>query len=328
MVSWGRPPERGTPIPCQPSSSPPHPRAGTRPGHVCAPSPVAPSSPPPVPRSPSGWRCPTATPDRAARGRARARRRRCLRARVRRPPPRSSAAAPPSPPRPPPAPRPQAPPAPRRPRRSARPRPPSPREGRPPRRGGRPPRWRPRHRGSRSDGHPGRRADADLALLPRHRHHGHRRRAGRKCRRRGRARAGRRAPGDRPRLQPVPRRLRVADGARQRRETGRGQRAPLRGPLGGPRRGGAHGRRVDPTIGNAIAALGYDADLEEVLARPAAPAARARAGRGLPARAARSPHPLRPHPAVSASIWARPPRHSWPTGRPPGSPAPSGAAPW
>ena len=31
------------------------------------------------------------------------------------------------------------------------------------------------------------------------------------------------------------------------------------------------GGAVDPTIGNAIAALGYDADLEEVLARPAAP---------------------------------------------------------
>jgi len=31
------------------------------------------------------------------------------------------------------------------------------------------------------------------------------------------------------------------------------------------------GGAVDPTIGNAISALGYDADLEEVLARPAAP---------------------------------------------------------
>jgi thiamine biosynthesis lipoprotein len=34
---------------------------------------------------------------------------------------------------------------------------------------------------------------------------------------------------------------------------------------------GRTGGAVDPTIGNAIAALGYDADLDEVLARPAGP---------------------------------------------------------
>ena len=31
------------------------------------------------------------------------------------------------------------------------------------------------------------------------------------------------------------------------------------------------GGAVDPTVGNAIAALGYDADLDEVLSRPPAP---------------------------------------------------------
>ena len=62
------------------------------------------------------------------------------------------------------------------------------------------------------------RAGADHPLLPGHRHHGHRRRAG--CRADADAAErmlGRRARRHRPRLQPVPRRLGAADGARQRR---------------------------------------------------------------------------------------------------------------
>ncbi len=57
------------------------------------------------------------------------------------------------------------------------------------------------------------------------------------------------------------------------------------------------GGAVDPTIGNAIVALGYDADLDEVQCTPARPAAGARTRGGLPARAAQSARPHRPHPA-------------------------------
>ena len=49
------------------------------------------------------------------------------------------------------------------------------------------------------------------------------------------------------------------------------------------------GGAVDPTIGNAITALGYDADLEDVLSRPPAPPPALGPVAGLHARAAECP---------------------------------------
>ena len=49
------------------------------------------------------------------------------------------------------------------------------------------------------------------------------------------------------------------------------------------------GGAVDPTVGNAIAALGYDADLREVRARRGRPAPCAGACRRVPPRAAQRP---------------------------------------
>ncbi len=72
------------------------------------------------------------------------------------------------------------------------------------------------------------------------------------------------------------------------------------------------GGAVDPTVGNAIAALGYDADLDEVRARPPVPPRALGRGRGLSACAARcratGPSVFR---GMSVSTSARQPRH-WP----------------
>ncbi len=75
-------------------------------------------------------------------------------------------------------------------------------------------------------------------------------------------------------LQSIQRRLRAPAGARRVRSA-----CPVSDLLyqaldvavtAAERTGGA----VDPTIGNALAALGYDADLDSVLSRPPAPAPR------------------------------------------------------
>ncbi len=83
---------------------------------------------------------------------------------------------------------------------------------------------------------------------------------------------------------------------------------------------------VDPTVGNAMAALGYDRDFEQIADRPL-----------------RSSRPVRPAPgytciqldaaartvaflAVSCSTLVRPPRHSVLTERPPVSPGNSAGA--
>ena len=88
------------------------------------------------------------------------------------------------------------------------------------------------------------------------------------------------------------------------------------------------GGAVDPTIGNAIAALGYDADLDEVRARPPH-----RPRRSAPWRATSTcssiPTPARSvSRAVSDSTSARPRRRWRPTAPPPALPARSAAAPW
>ena len=57
---------------------------------------------------------------------------------------------------------------------------------------------------------------------------------------------------------------------------------------------------VDPTIGNAIAALGYDKDLKEVQARPAHPAAPLRSERRIHPFASQFGPPDRPYPSRRA----------------------------
>ena len=88
-----------------------------------------------------------------------------------------------------------------------------------------------------------------------------------------------------------------------------------------PSRPSARGGAVDPTIGNAIAALGYDADLDEVRARPAAPP---RALGPVAGYAHVQLNRARPHAsasrAVSVSTSVRPPRRWRPTGPRPASP--------
>ena len=85
------------------------------------------------------------------------------------------------------------------------------------------------------------------------------------------------------------------------------------------------GGAVDPTIGNAIAALGYDADLEEVQARPPAPPRALGPVAGyLHVQLIRPPAPSASR-AVSVSTWARRRRHWWPTGLPPASPTTIGS---
>ena len=87
------------------------------------------------------------------------------------------------------------------------------------------------------------------------------------------------------------------------------------------------GGAVDPTIGNAIAALGYDADLEEVQARPPAPPARSGPSRATcTCSSTPGPAPCASR-VASVSTLARPPRRWRPTGRQPASPRRSGAAP-
>ncbi len=143
--------------------------------------------------------------------------------------------------------------------------------------------------------HPG--LDADGALVPRHRHHGHGR--GARCR-----------PGRCGRMRP----RRPARGRSTSPAAGSATTPSCRCCMPTPaapwwsapllfealevacdvarRTGGA----VDPTVGNAVAALGYDADLAEVLRRPPVPPRALGRGRRLRARPARSRAPHRAYP--------------------------------